>query len=328
MEILIDKRVELITIIQTLCDYWDNLSIKLTNNSPFGCKYKENVKEYFGKYKNHEIVQLYKRLSNDITDISAFLNLALCYSYPPELNNIANYEDNFGKISCSIFPYETFISGLSKFCKDTGFEIFFKDNQREYENILNDFMEKNELNKISCSVSNYLSNEPENYIIILSSLIIGSFGIKIKTKENKTERYSIISPYDYKNNKYIFGNKESVKETLWHEIGHLTINDLTRKYIANLDTSGKKISEIFIENLYTNIETIVNEYIIRTITIRLFELNGEYEIIKSLIEWHKNRGFKNIETIKNYMVKNCETNNKLDKDYRYEDLIKYVINKI
>ena len=51
MEIGIDKRIELMTIIQTICNYWDDLSIKFGNNPLYKCKYKENVKEYFEKYK-------------------------------------------------------------------------------------------------------------------------------------------------------------------------------------------------------------------------------------------------------------------------------------
>jgi hypothetical protein len=75
-------------------------------------------------------------------------------------------------------------------------------------------------------------------------------------------------------------------------------------------------------------ETIVNEYIIRAITIRLFELTNENEIIKSLVEWNENKGFKNIESIKNFIVKYCEADNKFIKDYRYEDLVGYVINTL
>jgi hypothetical protein len=55
MEIIIDKRIELITVIQTLCNYWDNLSLNSTKKYLF--KYKDNVTEYFKKYKTHEIIK-------------------------------------------------------------------------------------------------------------------------------------------------------------------------------------------------------------------------------------------------------------------------------
>ena len=71
-------------------------------------------------------------------DISAFINMALCYLSPPELNNIADYENNFGKINVSTFSYERFMNGLKKIYMDTDFEQFYKNNQNEYSNILND----------------------------------------------------------------------------------------------------------------------------------------------------------------------------------------------
>jgi len=58
MEIIVDERIELLAVIQTMNGYWDNLSLKYSNRKLFNCKYKENINNYFNKYKNHETIKL------------------------------------------------------------------------------------------------------------------------------------------------------------------------------------------------------------------------------------------------------------------------------
>jgi len=325
MDILIDKRIELLAVIQTLDNYWDNLAIRYTNKKLFQCKYKENIWNYFGKYKNHDTVRLYNKLCDNVQQISAFIELVLCYSYPPNLENIANLQNNTGNMFEPQFPFEIFINGLKQFYHDTNFEYFFENNQKEYKKLLSDYGYKEEYIDI---VDSYLGTETKNYTVIISALLLGNFGIKIQTNDNITLNYSVLSPYEYKDDKYYFGSKEYIKELLWHEISHLTINDLTKKYINQFNTNEKIIPDDFVKIFYTNIEAIINEYIIRAITIRLFEIYYDENTAECFMQYHIQKGFKEIESIKNYIVKDCEKNNKLIKDNKYKDLIKYVIEKI
>ena len=139
--------------------------------------------------------------------------------------------------------------------------------------------------------------------------------------------YSLLSPHDYKEDKYIFGNNNFIKGLLWHEIGHLTINDLTRTYFEKNNIVEKTISQNFLNHFYTNTEAIINEYIIRAITIRLFEINN-IDFAEYLIKDSVNKGFKEIESIKDYISKSCEVNNKFLKNDKYDDLINYVYDRI
>jgi hypothetical protein len=206
--------------------------------------------------------------------------------------------------------------------------IFFESNQHEYNKIISDYGNKDKIIKYKDHITNYFETDMENFTIILSVLIMGSFGIKIAANENKILNYSVLSPYDYKDGKYIFGPKNLIKEYLGHEISHSTINNLTKEYINQFNTSGKTISEKLINNFYTNIESIVNEYIIRSITIRLFELSGENEFVEYLINDNIKKGFKDIEPINEYLKENCEQHYRLMKDNKYKDLIEYILNKL
>ncbi len=119
-----------------------------------------------------------------------------------------------------------------------------------------------------------------------------------------------------------------MKENLWHEVCHLTINDLTKKYIGQMDIDKKAVPDHFVKIFYTDIESIINEYIIRAVTLRLFEIHGEYDIAEKYLQHHIQKGFKEIQSIKNYLKKNNEMNNKLIKNESYKELIYYVFEKI
>jgi hypothetical protein len=57
-------------------------------------------------------------------------------------------------------------------------------------------------------------------------------------------------------------------------------------------------------------------------------LIGENEFVEYLINDNIKKGFKNIKSIKEYIRKNCEQNDRLVKDNKYKDLIKYVLSKM
>jgi hypothetical protein len=82
---------------------------------------------------------------------------------------------------------------------------------------------------------------------------MGNFGIKIETAGEKAARYSVISPYDYRGNTYVFGQKDTIKAYFWHGTGRLVINDLTKKHIGQTGAKGKdppdEFRKIFTKNI-------------------------------------------------------------------------------
>jgi hypothetical protein len=310
------------TIIQTLCGYWDNLYQKFGGKSLYQCKYKDNIREYFERYKQHEALGLYNHLANSTPSIGAFLEMVLSHSEPPELNLIADYGDYTDYFNNS---NGKFIDFVKKFYTDTNFQSFFESNKSEYEKIRNDFLNSGEIIAGSKYIFEYLGIDDKNYKIILSPLVFGDFGIKIKTLETKTTGYTIISAGGYKDGKYLFGNEEAIKHVIWHEIGHTVINDLTEKYLDQSDIENIEVPDIFRGQFYGRMESVINEYIINSITYLLEKDNGSANLY---LEEEGENGFTEIKAIKNYIKENCENNNKLTKGENYKNLIKYVIGKI
>ncbi|MDR3115462.1 MAG: DUF4932 domain-containing protein [Treponema sp.] len=328
MEITIDPRIELVAVVQNLCNYWDNLSLRFTNEYLFSSPYKDEMTEYFRRYRSCDIIKLYNSVYEDILDISAFIRLIVCYSNPPELHKIADYYENYGDISSCAFPEKEFIEGLRQFYKNTQFNEFLKRNQIEYKKMREDYGEDEEIEKVGKTIFEYLDIKNKNYTIILSSLVMGGFGISLRMKDNDIKNYMVVSPYNYKNGSYVFGPKNLIKEYLWHEISHTKINNLTKNYAEQIKKHEKTIPEKVVKQGYTNIETILNEYIIRAITLRQFEKQGEKSFMEYLIDDNAKKGFTDVGLIKEFIKENGENENRFMKFDNYEELLNYLLARI
>jgi len=326
MEIIIDQRIECLAVIQTLCDYWDNFLQKYFKKSHFQCRYINDVIKYFEKYKHHETLKLFNHLCKENPDLSHYFQFVfiLGHSELPELNSITNYyNDDYEYKLSQENNWKTFVDSMKIFYKETNFKYFFESNKNEYEEIISDFGDINKTN--SKYIFDYLGvKDNSNYKVIISPLIDGCYGMKIKINEIETVNYAIMSPNDYQNNKYIYDYGEPINHILWHEIGHTVINDLTEKYINEFDIENLNAPEKKIGG-YTG-KTIINEYIIRAITYKLIELFEDNNSATFQLELEAKYGFNEIKKIKMFIEENCEENNKLLKDENYKRLINYVIN--
>jgi len=155
---------------------------------------------------------------------------------------------------------------------------------------------------------------------------MGCYSISMNNDLEK-KCYQIMCPTEY-NNKYIFNYPEPIIHILWHEISHTIINDLTEKYINEFDIKNVKIPENIKNTGYSIAEVVINEYIIRAIVYMLVELNECENSAALQLEVEKNFGFTEVKNLKNYIIENCEKNNKLLLDENYRKLMKFVINKI
>jgi hypothetical protein len=299
--------------------------------SSYQCKYKNEVINYFEKYKQHKTIELYKNLLKEEPEISHYFQFVfiLGCSELPELNCITNYNNDYYYNLSQKNNWKIFVDSMKLFYKETNFKYFFESNKNEYEKVLFDFGNRDEIIKNSNCIFDYLSiSDNSNYKIIISPLVMGCYGINIKINELETINYPIMCPDDYINDKYIFRYGEPVMHILWHEISHTVINDLTEKYIKEFDIKNIEIPEKIKNAGYSEIKTVIDEYIIRSIVYILTELiDGESSAVLQF-EQEIKFGFTEIKEIKEFIKKNCEKNNKLLTDENYKKLINYVISKI
>jgi len=330
MKIIVDQRIELLAVIQTISGYWDNFAQKYMKKSHFKNIYKNRVIKYFEKFKEHETIKLFEQLYKDDLDTSHYYQfvLILGYSELPELKNVKNYCDKWSLEFSKNNNWNLFINSIKTFYKDTNFNDFFENNYKEYDKLISDFGNKEEIVNSSKCIFNYLSVfDNNNYKVIVSPLVMGCYSININNDFEKIY-YQIMCPTEYNDNRYLFCYPEPIIHILWHEIGHTIINDLTEKYIKEYNIENIVIPEKIKNTGYSIIEVVINEYIIRAIVYMLTEINeGEFNA-NLQYEVEEKFGFTEVKKLKNYITENCEKDKRLLKDENYKKIIDYIINRI
>jgi len=313
--ISIDARMELLFIVQYLSDYF------LINN--LNIKYKDDISEWFDKYRDHEIITHYKSmLSNGFGyDAPPTSMLYLDHSFTPD----RKFTDDLVKRAGGIDKLEKFIELLKDFAEVSSFNKFFKQQSDFYNVILKDMKYNLKgFNEIT-TIENYFGQSNKKYTVILTPLGQGNYGPRISTDDGN-EIYSINGTRGQNGDIPTFGDKKGFEYLVWHEFAHSFVNPLTEKYsseIEKVEYLFEPIKEEMTNIAYGNWATCVNEHIIRAYTSRLqtikhgeeagimalrSELGKKFiyvgQIMEKLLEYENNRDkFKSFENFYPYLIK-------------------------
>lgn len=318
INIVVDPRIELLSIVQYLGNY-KNLNDSFINNYSF--EYKEKIDQHFSSFKDHEAVKFFDKISKK----------GLTFDAPPAL--MLFMDDNFNlREDVELTDYiirrangrkniEKLFIHLENFCTETDFIDFYNNNIEFYNEIIKGTLDiiNNEKNIIE-QLEDYYGIKQKSYNVVLVSLYGGgSYGPRIQTKDGKFEIYSIIGPYfkDF-DGSLSFGSERYFIHLQQHEFSHSFINPLTEKNInlANLYSElYKPIKSTMKDMAYSNWETCLNEHIIRALTARFAYLENPDEGIRHL-EADKENGFIYIKALFNKLE---EYENNRDKYPAIED---------
>jgi len=297
IEIRVDRRTELLGIIQIISDYqkkYPHLLQKHCNNR----EYVEEIEKRFLKYKKHEVIKLFDifvkkyRFSYD-GPVALFLQLDKNYICS-ELDYYVFQERLYGDNKV----YD-FINLLPGFAKEIGFEKFYNSNKNKYQEFINPIVVEIEKNDIIKFLLDYygLPSEKKYVLNLLPFQTYGNYGVNTKTcvyanisgRINSTKKTDV-----FVNCSFDFSN------LLYHEFSHSFINPLTDKHAltSEEDPIFNNIFEAMQEQAYGNNRTIINEHIIRALTLRfMFHINKDIEFYNELLQKEKEKGFIYIENI-------------------------------
>jgi hypothetical protein len=220
----VDKRIELVCSVQTLASYWDDLSVKFFNKKLFDCPYRTGIFDYFNSYK-HVILESYNALANNVLNFSAFFNLFLYYSDPPELSNRTKVPE--GVLNC--FPDKSalheFTARLKDYAEISKFDVFFNDSGPLYKDLIRSFSGALNAGNSIDVIENYAGKYNKTYNIIIAPLCLGNYSFKIEDR-----LFIVFSPVNYGDGQYRFSPPFYNEMLLWHETCHSFVNDLTDNY--------------------------------------------------------------------------------------------------
>lgn len=214
LKIGVDERVELITVIQLIC----NSSVMTLTNADIA--YANEVSQYFDKYKNHPAVETFDSIYFKYFNFEMPFQLILHYSLPnfdihsPIVSTEFSASRNYDKHKDSL---SLFVRQLKDFYLESNFHSFFNAHRNFYDSLKNDVAKTLENKNIIPVVEKYYGSSFSNYNLTLSPLSLdGGFGITIKNK-SKSTAFAIIGPaYTSKN----YPEFRKSKTVVIHELSH------------------------------------------------------------------------------------------------------------
>lgn len=297
--ITVDPRIELIGILQLLCN--DQSCTR------FQFDYKRMVETHFGQYKEHQAVKQFKKLRSLGLGQDAILWAMLYVSDPPELKfklsswrliKIARNEhkDGWLFLAVGLLKFNRFLDCLRDFVQETSFLDFYNQQRSALESMATKAQMLSDNTAWLDTMEDYFGYSQEGFHIIVSPLLQGGYGPRVWRTENIYDAYVICGPWGVLDDKPVFFlSALNLKFLLWHEFGHSFINPFVLRHNREItqyaalyrpiETQMKKLG-------YEDWRTCVIEHINRAVTLRLQMLDpDENHATQQIIDNEKQQGF-------------------------------------
>ena len=299
INIIIDPRIELLSIVQYLSSYKEKDECLITNSD---FEYRNRVDEYFSPFKSHEAVKLFDKLSNNSFSYDAPPATMLYMTKDFQLRENIDISDDLIIRIGKKDNIEKLYDLLKNFSEETKFNDFYNANREYYNSLIENTSNTiSDENKIIEELEEFYGIKQESYNLVLVSLYGGvGYGIKLESDKNKYDVYSIIGSNSlYSKELPYFGSESSFNYLQRHEFSHSFVNPLTEKYWNEAEKYSilyNPLEEIMRKQAYTTWESCLNEHIIRTITTRFSYLENRNWGYTEL-EMHKSNRFLYIDKL-------------------------------
>ena len=285
----VDKRIELLSIVFRLAgnNEYNSTQFKL---------YTDKIEQHFSPYKNHELIQFAKKLREE-HGVSYDAVMSMAIHINENLNPRTEFAESSLEKRWSVDNAETFIELLKSFYKEAQCELFFKDNEKLYQEVGEKFFPIYENLDLDWYSSFYGKAPSEKFIIkVALGNGGGNYGIAYQNPNGEKEVYAIMGAGLTDSLGMVIFETNTYFPTLLHEFNHSFVNPLLNNNKEPFRNSGEKIFEILEYEMrsqaYGYWEIILNEALVRASVIKYFIDHGydKPEIDKMLNE-ELSRGF-------------------------------------
>jgi len=287
----VDERVELLSIVFRLADAKEYSSNRFK-------LYTEKIDSYFGKYKNHELIQFVKQIrSENGIGFDQVMEMAIHLGGAPKFKPLVKLTDSIPSVNWGKKNTEKFINLLNQFYQDAHCKEFFNDNKEFYASVSEKFQPVFENIDLDWYKSFY-GVEPKEKFRIVNGLGNGdgNYGPDIVFKNGTREVYAIMGTWNVDSLGMAKFNLNDYFPTLIHEFNHSFINTIVEKNIKSFEKSGEKIYEVVGKQMgnqaYGDYKIMLYEALVRASVIKYMKDHKfEKAVIDNEFNEQLNRGF-------------------------------------
>jgi hypothetical protein len=293
MNISIDKKNELITILHYLGQYKTYFPLIATNKT----NYTELIDKWFKEYQNHPAVLFSDKLANWGFCFDAPYAFINHLKYEDELQQEYKYPEYVLKRIGGEANANEYLCHINSFIKDTNFSDFWEQAIGTLSIIHSEIQSKFLLVDNESRLFEYYGRKAEAYNVIFSVLSLGGFGVTVSDQDV----IKVVNVIGLEGDIDKLPQSEMYFHTMiWHEFGHSIINGLTDKYINDVNRYihlYDPIKEQMKQRAYPDWYHCVNEHLIRAITNRMVLKYYGDKSYESINNWDRKNGFVYVDRI-------------------------------
>ncbi|MHC4704234.1 MAG: DUF4932 domain-containing protein, partial [Planctomycetota bacterium] len=296
VNVTVDSRIELLAAVQLLSGYEKRYGLITSHDFP----YKQDVSEYFSKYRNHPVVKLFDQMSAEGFSFDAPPAAMLYLSEPPELSVELPFTEYLNKRAGGAERLKKFVELLRDFAEETEFMVFFRAHNEAFQQMIAEARKKMEGIDYAQVLEDYYGMRQNSYNIVLAPLFAGGYGPKITHSDGRCNLYNITGPMGVKDGLPSFGSERNFRYIAWHEFSHSFVNPTTAKFSREIDkyrTLFEPMAGRMSQMAYGNWHTCVNEHIVRAVTARLARREIGSEAGEKALYREKSRGFAYVQAL-------------------------------
>lgn len=265
LNISVDPRLELLSVIQGISDYQH---IQRDNS------YFNTVKSYFASSADLQAISITNKLAGIGFSYDAPVAFILHLTYPGECKPYLPYSDYLIKRAQGEQHLNEYQQAIHEFAVKTKFNRFWEQNKSFYNRIVDLSASGLSGTDWIFALEKYMNASHNRYNVIISPLLRGGYGHSVSTGNGERDLYACLS-LDWKRKDSIpYLDRNSFLLYLWHEFGHSFVNPEVEKYPEIIERTSvlfNPIQDKMTNQAYGNWGTCINEHIIRAVNIRLTE---------------------------------------------------------
>lgn len=268
VSVVVDERMELLTIIQYLSGYPVLTQADL--------KYKKEIDDYFRDFRDHPAVMLNRNIYERFFGFDAPPTYLYHFSFPG-FKQIADFSENdlrafeFDKHADT---FSLLLSHFKDFYKRADFHRFYTTHKGFYDSLTGPVQGKiGESNVIEIMEEHYGKTNKEYNVVLVPLLHDGGYGPMVH-KGNSNILYAVIGPMYTSKEFPEFDVKNILSEYVIHEFSHSFCNPLIAENLKELAKDScllKPIIESQREQGYGSWEGCLYEHFVRANEILLTE---------------------------------------------------------
>ena len=289
MDIIVDKRTELMSIVLSLCQGNEYIKEHFTFNAKD--HYREAVIQHFSKFENHRCVNLCKEVAANCLGFNFDNPIRLAFALNENLQFCGKIEKYLIDELENESLIKDFLLSLQEFAFDSEFNNFYNKNKNYYQSKTNEIANLFESGNFICVLEKFLKRKVcEKFQVNVIPMLINAnhgfeiSGVNIANIGLPSENIKTIEPFN-----------KGYMHIIIHEICHCFVNCNTENYKLNID---EKYKEKLASLGYKNPIAHLNDTIVRAMTIFLREKIDNIDV-KKFLDRERSFGFIYVEDVYN-----------------------------